>query len=267
MIKAVLFDVGGTLHTVTNNDGLRTAFARRLIDRLAVYDILIDMSPVELGALLHENAEEYKRWSQESLCELPGPRIWDEYYLAQFKIGRERLAPIAEELSFLYDYERVCNKRRPNMLQAIEELHKAEIRMGIISNIISTSFVPHILREYGIAQYMECVVLSSEAGCRKPDARIFDLAMDQLGLGADEVAYVGDTISRDVLGAKNAGLAMMIQIRNPVIAHRDAAFRENAPKPDSLIEDLGEIPRIIRDYNAECAEKPKRFVSIAPSNQ
>ena len=39
MLKAVLFDVGGTLHTVQNNDALRLAFAKRLADRLSVYDI------------------------------------------------------------------------------------------------------------------------------------------------------------------------------------------------------------------------------------
>ena len=41
MIDVVLFDIGGTLHTVTNNETLRTAFAKRLRERLSDYGIAI----------------------------------------------------------------------------------------------------------------------------------------------------------------------------------------------------------------------------------
>ncbi len=249
MIKAVLFDIGGTLHTVSNDEGLRRAFARRLMDRLAVYDIIIKEEEGAFAQRLHENAEDYKHWSEQSLKELPAPRIWNEFYLKEYSIGEEKLAPIAEELSFLYDYERVCNKRRPGLVETVKALDGMGVRMGIISNIISTSFGPHIVREYGIENYMECIVMSSETGCRKPGAEIFNIAMEKMSVTKDETAYVGDTISRDVLGAKNAGLAMMIQIDNPAIAHRDAAFSVDAPKPDFMIKELGEIPSIIKTYN------------------
>lgn len=246
MLKAVLFDIGGTLHTVQNNSALRQAFAKRLIDRLSVYDIHLDTTPALLSDILHDNAEAYKHWSEESKAELPPVRIWNEYYLKDFHIGEEALSPIAEELSFLYDYARVCNKRRPYIKETVSALSDMGLRQGIISNIISTSFVPHILREYGIHRAMECVVMSSEAGCRKPDPRIFQIAMEQLGVCAEETAYVGDTISRDVLGARNAGLRLMIQIHNPVIAHRDAHLNKDAHLPDHYIYELNEIPDIVR---------------------
>lgn len=249
MIKAVLFDVGGTLHTVTNNEGLRTAFARRLIDRLAVYGIVIPEEPETFGQKLHENAEAYKHETELSLVELPAVHIWNEYYLREYEIGEERLAPIAEELSFLYDYERVTNKRRPRLYETIAELARMGMRQGIISNIISTSFVPHILNEYDIAKFMELIVMSSEAGCRKPSAEIFNIALERLHMKPSEMAYVGDTISRDVLGARNAQIGMIIKIDNPAIAHRDAAFRENAPRADCYIKELYEIPDIIRAFN------------------
>ncbi len=249
MIQAVLFDIGGTLHTVTNSEALARAFARRLIDRLAVYGIEIPTPPEEFAKRLHENAEAYKHWSEVTLRELPAPKIWNEYYLCQYNIGEETLAPIAEELSFLYDYERVCNKRRPRLAQTMEELRRMNVRMGIVSNIISTSFGPHIANEYGISQYMECIVMSSVTGCRKPGAEIFNIAMKELGVAKEETAYVGDTVSRDVLGARNAGLALMIKIKNPAIAHRDKAFVNKGPEPDYLIDELEEIPAIIREYN------------------
>ena len=245
MIDVVLFDIGGTLHTVTNNETLRTAFAKRLRERLSDYGIAITGEDEQIGRRLHENAEEYKHYSEQILGELPQSRIWNEFYLKDYAIGEERLAPIAEELSFLYDYERVRNMRRPHVVETMETLHHMGKRLGIISNIISTSFVPHILREYGIAQYMECVVLSSEAGVRKPNPAIFEIALHQLGGKAENVAYVGDTLSRDVLGAKNANLGLMILIDNPAIAHRDIGLHGKGIEPDIRINDLAEIPAIL----------------------
>lgn len=250
MISTVLFDIGGTLHTVRNDETLRLAFAKRLSERLEVYGIALNMPYDIVAERLHKNAEEYKHWSESSKRELPSVKIWNDYYLKEYSIGEDRLAPIAEELSFLYDYERVSNLRRPYLNETIDELAQMGIKMGIISNIISTSFVPHILQEYGIAHHMKTVILSSVAGVRKPSAAIFELALKEVNASAEETAYVGDTISRDVLGARNAGLGLVIQIENKAIAHRDAAFSgPDAPKPDFLIKQLNEIPNIVRRVN------------------
>ena len=124
------------------------------------------------------------------------------------------------------------------------------IRMGVVSNIISTSLVPHILNEYGIAQYMECAVMSSAVGVRKPDPRIFAIALERMGAAARETGYVGDTISRDVLGARNAHLGLVVRLNNPSIAHRDAAFQgADAPQADFVIHELYELPEILRSVN------------------
>jgi putative hydrolase of the HAD superfamily len=47
-------------------------------------------------------------------------------------------------------------------------------------------------------------------GVEKPDARIFQLALQQAGLGAGEAVYVGDLYSIDVLGARGAGLTAVL---------------------------------------------------------
>ena len=203
-----------------------------------------------LAPLLRENAEDYKHWSEQSQTELPAARIWNEFYLRDFQIGEERLAPLAEELSVLYDAVRVRNEPRPHMRETIQTLHDMGLVQGVISNIISATFVPRLLEDYGIAPYMACVVLSSTAGVRKPAAAIFEKAARACGVPCGEMAYVGDTLSRDVLGCRNAGVALSIQIRNPSIAHRDTAFAGTGLAPDALIDELDEIPGIIRAFNA-----------------
>ena len=249
MIQAVLFDLGGTLHTADSPAGRDVWFAQRLIDRLADYGIRLDTAPEALARSLHENSEVYKHASEETLRELPAAEIWSRYYLREFGLTEAQLAPMAEELSFLYDYERVRVMRRPHLWETLETLRQMGLRMGVISNIISTSVVPHFLREYGVDQYMECVVLSSETGVRKPSAEIFRVAEEKMGLKPEELAYVGDTISRDVRGVRNAGWKCMIQIRNPGVAHRDKGLEHSGYTPDYLIEDLAEIPAILIKEN------------------
>ena len=250
MIRAVLFDVGGTLHEVHHSEEMEIGFCQQLLDRLAASGIVLPVTAGELAPRLRENAETYKHWSEQTRRELPGPRIWSEYYLKEFHIAEALLSPIAEELSWMYDAVRVKNVPRPHMRETIRALHEEGLTLGIISNIISTSFVPRLLEDYGIAQWMGCVILSSTAGVRKPDPAIFRQAADQCGVPCAEMAYVGDTLSRDVLGCRNAGVALSIQISNPSIAHRDTAFTGSGLAPDALIHDLSEIPGLIHAFNA-----------------
>lgn len=251
MIQAVLFDIGGTLHKNENPPGRDVQYAARLLERLRDYDIDLGVSPEFLAKQLHENSEEYKHFSEDTLRELPQAQIWNDYYLKQYRIGLDRIAPIAEELSFRYDYDRVRVIRRPNLVETITELKNMGMRLGVISNIISASVVPHFLKEYGIEDFMECVVMSSVCGVRKPGAEIFRVAERAMNLKPEDFAYVGDTLSRDVRGVRNAGWHTMIQIRNPSISHRDVGMAELGYKPDYLIDDLSEIPAIIRKENGQ----------------
>lgn len=250
MIKAVLFDLGGTLHTNSMPEGRDLWFADRLLRRLSDYGIDLPAGPEDIARSLPVNSEIYKHESEQTLRELPAVEIWNDYYLREYQIGRECLAPIAEELSFLYDYERPCVMRRPHLKETMEKLRDMGLRLGVISNIISRSVVPHFLAEYGIDDLMECVITSAGTGIRKPSADIFRLAEKELGLKPEELAYVGDTISRDVRGTRNAGWALMIQISFPGTAHRDAGLENAGYAPDFFIHELSEIPAIIQKVNS-----------------
>ena len=161
MIRAVLFDLGGTLHVCSTDEARKLWFARRLISRLSEYGIVLDLSPEELSKTLQENAEIYKHHVEGTLRELPPEDAWADYYFHGLGLRKETLAPIAEELSFLYDYERVCNLRRPHLISTMEELRAMGMRLGIISNMLSRTLVPHFMAEYGLEQYMEGVLTSS----------------------------------------------------------------------------------------------------------
>ncbi len=57
-----------------------------------------------------------------------------------------------------------------------------------------------------ITPYFRAVVISEEAGFAKPDPRIFAPALRETGAAADEVLFVGDSVTSDMAAARNAGM-------------------------------------------------------------
>ena len=113
----------------------------------------------------------------------------------------------------------------------------------MVSNTISRNQVPALLTEYGIREYFDPVVLSVVYGWRKPDPRIFLHAARLAGARPQACAYIGDTISRDVLGARRAGFGLVVQIPSflsPLVDEGDWEV-----KPDARIAQLAEIPDLL----------------------
>jgi 2-haloacid dehalogenase len=57
-----------------------------------------------------------------------------------------------------------------------------------------------------VTAHFRSVVISEETGFAKPDPRIFGPALRETGTAADDVLYVGDSVTSDMAAARNAGL-------------------------------------------------------------
>ena len=90
----------------------------------------------------------------------------------------------------------------------LEELRRRGLALGVVSN--SNGAVKELLAEMGLAHYFDVVVDSALVGVEKPHPEIFALALEQLGLRADETLMVGDFYSIDVVGAERAGLQALL---------------------------------------------------------
>lgn len=258
MIRGILFDLGGTLHTGSIPPGRDVWFAQRLLTRLSDYGIDLPVTPEELAAKLPVNSEIYKHESEQTLRELPPAEIWNDYYLREYGIGRERLAPIAEELSFLYDYERPRVMRRPHLHETMETLRGMGLKLGVISNTAALYQVFDSLEEYGIRDFFQDVTLSSVTGFRKPCRDIFTVSLRQMRSKPEECVYVGDTVSRDVIGSKRAGFAAAVQIGSKLTKEKDQAL-DQALAPDVVIEDIYDVARVVREM-AEAGPLSPRFI-------
>jgi len=62
------------------------------------------------------------------------------------------------------------------------------------------------LKKTGIGKYFGAVVISGEIGIGKPDARIFEAALEKVNGSAERAVMIGNSLERDVAGAHNAGI-------------------------------------------------------------
>lgn len=88
--------------------------------------------------------------------------------------------------------------------EALTTLHERGLRLGLISNSHRslTSFQTH----FALDGLMSVSVSSAEFGVMKPDPRIFQEALDRMQVTAAQAVMVGDSLSHDVLGARQLGM-------------------------------------------------------------
>ena len=138
---------------------------------------------------------------------------------------------------------------RPRVVPMLEGLKEMGIKLGIISNTAALYQVFDILKEYGIRDYFQDVTLSSVTGFRKPCTDIFTVSLRQVQSKPEECVYVGDTVSRDVIGSKRAGFAKAIQICSKLTGEKDSGIRREF-EPDYMVEDIYEVYPIVQQLRA-----------------
>ena len=58
----------------------------------------------------------------------------------------------------------------------------------------------------GLDRYIDGLFISEDMGVTKPDAAFFDICLDRIGEPRSSCIMIGDSLSSDMLGAKNASL-------------------------------------------------------------
>ena len=90
-------------------------------------------------------------------------------------------------------------------LDFLRELKSHEIRLAVC-----TDMTAHIqyrkLERLGIADIIDCMVTSEEAGVEKPSPIMFHLTLDKTGTHSSDTIYIGDSFERDIIGAQNVAM-------------------------------------------------------------
>ena len=250
MIKAVLFDMGGTLEDIWVNEETSCAAICALHRMLTGwgYD---PGSEEELRHRVDEGWGRYDLFRSREDVELKPRELWRDYILSDYHFPPELFIGHSEEMAHMWEVTHYHRELRPGVFEMLNRLKAAGIKLGIVSNTAALFQVFSTLEDYGIRDFFSDVTLSSVTGLRKPRPEIFFVALRQLRMLPEECAYVGDTVSRDIIGSKKAGFGLAIQIGSHLTKEKDQ-FVTTDLAPDYRIEDIREVADIILNVNQEC---------------
>jgi putative hydrolase of the HAD superfamily len=210
-IRAVAFDVNGTLVRILTDDGDEQVF--RAAGHFLTYQG-IELHRHELRDLYFQTMKEQQRASREQYPEFDAVGIWrsiiDEHatdFTRALPAGKFEQLPL-----FLAELTRGVSRRRlglyPHVREVLDVLH-TRCPLAIITDAQS-AYARAELHKVGLLDYFDPIVVSGDHGYRKPDRRLFQAALDGMGAAAEKTLYVGNDMYRDIYGAQEAGLTTVM---------------------------------------------------------
>lgn len=194
VIDAVLLDVGGIL--------------------------LLPHPDIVLAALAEHGASggdaEVRRGHYAGIAAMDrlGRPSWSSYYTAMARtvgVGDGQLAGAIAALRSIYDSTDTWTLVTDGAVETLAALRAAGLKIAIVSN--SDGTIADRLRASAVCQLgpgpgvsVDVVLDSGVVGVEKPDRRIFDRAVGDLGVERSKVVHVGDTRYADIVGALGAGI-------------------------------------------------------------
>lgn len=263
MLKAVLFDLDDTLlpdESAANEALVATAVIAKQWHNIPPGD-LKDAVRIVARRLFRDNpvvaahGSVFDISSWEALCssfegdddEIRQLREWAPTYRTE--VWNHALCEIgvcdpllADQLSVVYPLER---RNRyvpfPDVKPCLDRL-ATNYKLGIVTN------GPYDLQcakmdATELRSYFGAVVVSRQVGLLKPDPRIFTLALEQLGVGAQDSIFVGDTPKTDIVGAHAAGM-------KAVWLNRDNVPQPEGMVPDRTIHSLAELQDTLASFSS-----------------
>ncbi len=250
MIKAVMFDMGGTLEDLYSDEKNDKATAYALYEILDRHGIKVPYEAEELWKRVGTQIQAYKKDSERTLMELKPAEVWCDWGFRDIPVDKEKLAGISEEIAHMWEttlYDRKLREHAAEMLKGLKE--DLGLHVAVVSNTGSLFQVFSTLKQYGVRQYFDEITLSSIVGYRKPHPYIFRIACEQADLAPSECAFVGDTLSRDVVGPRRAGFGRVFKIDSFLTAQKDTGSYDVAP--DYEITDIYDVYTLLKKEREE----------------
>ncbi|GAB4244480.1 MAG: HAD family hydrolase [Acidobacteriota bacterium] len=234
-IRTVLFDIYGTLIDIHTNETKDEIFED--LSRFLEYRRIF-ISPQTLKELYFAELHQQFARSRERYPEVDVLRAFDHVLRDRGRSSDRYLAVLVTQLYRALSRERF--QLFPDTFWTLTEFRK-HYRIGIVTDAQRLYCCPE-LRSLRIEDFFDAIVISSDYGFRKPDPRLFHIALAALDARPEETAYIGNKYETDLLGAKAAGL------RLAGLIHQTPEERKNYPQdplPDFVAENLSEAYRLI----------------------
>jgi HAD superfamily hydrolase (TIGR01662 family) len=129
-------------------------------------------------------------------------------------------------------------RARTGVQSLLARLRLKGFRLGVVANIWSGGMNP-ALKKLGLHRFFDTIIASVDVGYRKPDPKIFKLAIRHLRIQGGETMMVGDNPASDIKGAHDLGMWTARLMRGPNRTKPDKV------PPDFRIRNLSELTRIV----------------------
>ncbi|MGG0646518.1 HAD family hydrolase [Bacillus mycoides] len=210
MIKGICFDIGGTLIEFSNNG--------RLLNKIS--------------QLVQMRVEDIKPFASQHFTKDDKKEILISKFAKDIKYN------YPEKILELIEMHESIPTMYPETQYVLNSLKKRGYKLGIISNAYPWNNIP--LCKLGLSGYFDqCTIYSFEFGLSKPSANIFKEAERKLGLSYNELAFVGDSINSDIVGANNARWTS-------VFLDRKESGKEKQSGANVMVKDLSELLEIFQ---------------------
>lgn len=237
LIRAVIFDLGNTLVYFDGRwSQVLTQADKELTQALQENGFDLDAERVE--RLFGQRMKTYRQTREDDLVEQSTAVIL-QTLLAELGYSDVPEAVLRDVLARIYAVSQKHWIPETDAVSVLEALRAEGYMLGVVSNAGDDADVQTLVDKAGIRHCLDFILTSAAFGFRKPDARIFEFAMEYWGLPPEQVAMVGDTLEADILGANQAGMySVWITRRVEMAAVHD--LRKHI-QPDAEVDSLAAL--------------------------
>jgi len=245
-IRGLLFDINGTLIDINTNEESEEIY--RVLSNFLSYQGII-ISPESMRSQYFQIMKEQRNNSLEHHPEFNVVGIFTEIVARKSsdftrRLPSEKLAVLPLLLAEIF---RAVSRYRLKLYQGVREtldtLHPY-YRLAALSDAQTPWAVPE-LYSVDLLAYFSPIVVSGDLGFRKPDTRIFQQALDGMGMTAAEVLFVGNDMYRDVYGAQQLG------IKTVFFRSNQGEHAKNGVSPDYIIYNFPELLQAISFFGQQ----------------
>jgi putative hydrolase of the HAD superfamily len=206
-VRAIAFDVNGTLIDISTEDGDPQIF--RAAGHYLTYQG-IDLRRHEVRDLYFQILKEQQRSSHEEYPEFDAVAIWRQIiddHITDFtrSLSADKLTQMPLLLAELC---RGISRHRLRLYPYIREVLdvlRERFPLALVTDAQS-AYARGELHKVGILNYFDPIIVSGDYGYRKPDSRLFQSALEGMGISAEHTLFVGNDMQRDIYGAREVGM-------------------------------------------------------------
>lgn len=247
-IKVVFFDLGSTLvYSKVPWPPIYEQADRALVEVLCRAGIGIDPAAfyTEFGGFIRSY---YDKHTEDNLEQTTFTVLRDVMSRKGFRSVPDPVLHAALEAMYAVTQQNWYLEE--DAISTLETLKSRGYRLGLISNTSDDNNVQGIVDRWGLRPFFETIVTSAALGIRKPDVRIFQVALDRFRVQPEAAAMVGDTLDADVLGANQSGIYSIWVTRRVHVPEEG----ELAIQPQAVVTALSQIPDLLAEVENDRAK-------------